>query len=129
MLQLLSNFIDYRESFRETYAFSRYIERKIFTYIGNNIHHPIDIKDLADKCGYSADHFSRLFKKHFNLSPKKYILQRKIEYAQMLLKTTTLPIKEIANMAGFENQPYFSTQFRKISGYKPSELRRNTILS
>jgi AraC family transcriptional regulator len=66
----------------------------------------------------------RLFKKHMGVTPHEYILRRRMETAQLLLKHSTLSIKEIAERLVFSDQYHFSNYFKKCSGMSPSRFRK-----
>jgi AraC family transcriptional regulator len=51
------------------------------------------------------------------------ILQCRIERAKQLLRTTQLPIMEIAFQVGCKNHSYFSKLFRKLTGMSPRTYR------
>lgn len=53
----------------------------------------------------------------------EYILNLRIEQAKKLLKTSSLPITDVALMSGFNNSNYFSTAFKKEVGKSPVEYR------
>ncbi|HBT85173.1 MAG TPA: AraC family transcriptional regulator, partial [Porphyromonadaceae bacterium] len=79
-----------------------------------------------DICCLSKDHFIRIFKNDMQTTPIKYINQKKIERAQLLLITGDKSIKDIAYDLSFENVYYFNRLFKKIIGMTPSEYRSST---
>lgn len=96
---------------------------KILTYINENIDLPLSIQSLAKKYYLNSAYFSDLFKKKFGISPKKYILAKKIEFAQHLLKTTSMQIQEISDRLNFESTAYFTKLFHCKTALTPSEYR------
>ena len=100
---------------------------QIQNYINENLHAPITIEELATKCHYSTDYFSRLFYKTHGIRPNKYIQSKRIERAQLLLLTTTSSLKEIAQKTGFENLAYFSRTFKKHTGKTPGFFRKEQV--
>lgn len=68
----------------------------------------------------------RIFQRDFGSTPYHYLLQRKIETAEMLLKNTTKPIKVIAAELGFQDEYYFSNIFKKKNGNSPGHYRRKS---
>lgn len=83
-----------------------------------------DVESYAEKLGISKDRLSVIFKKKYGLPPYKYQLKLKMDYATDLLMHTDLPIGEIAEKLGFQNQLYFSTSYKKQVGASPSEMRK-----
>lgn len=65
----------------------------------------------------------RRFQETFGTSPRRYILDRRLRLATVLLKTTDMLLKDIAEKTGFQNEYYFSTCFKKRHGISPSEYR------
>ncbi len=99
---------------------------KIKTYI--DLHFcdsNIRIQALAQKFNFSVQHFDRLFKKNQNISPKNYIVNKRVIKAQSLLKLTDKSVREISDECGFEDSLYFSRLFKKIMGMSPLAFRKN----
>lgn len=99
---------------------------KAIRYIRKNIDKQITVDELVDICCLSKDHFIRIFKKDMHTTPIKYINQKKIERAQLLLITGNKPVKDIAYDLSFENVYYFNRLFKRIIGMTPSEYRSST---
>lgn len=98
------------------------------SYIENNYTRDLNIEEIAKKANLSRRHFTRIFKDNYNLSPYEYIIRLRLKHARNLLKNTELTITEIANKSGFNDANYFTRQFKKKTGYTPSEYkRRNNI--
>ena len=93
-------------------------------YIHSHIENDIQISELANLVSLTVNHYSHVFKDHFGMSPKKYILQKKLDYAQNLLATSFFNVNEIAHKLGFDNETYFSRLFREKIGVSPSEYKR-----
>lgn len=62
---------------------------------------------------------------HFDLSPKQYLLNLRMNHALELLVENELSIKEIAFACGFNDEKYFSKAFKNKYGYPPSHTPRN----
>ena len=102
---------------------------EVLEYIHSHIEQDIQISDLADITNLSVNHFSHIFKKTFGLSPKKYILQKKFNYAQTLLAESNLHVNEISYKLGFNSETYFSRLFREKIGISPSEYKKQLTQS
>lgn len=85
----------------------------------------ISCEFLAELCNISYSYLQRLFNEKYGLSPKKYIIQLKINYACDLLKTKQHSISEIAQMLGFEDLYFFSRQFKEYTGFSPKAYRNH----
>jgi len=85
----------------------------------------ITVSMIASKLNVSLAHFSRLFKKKVGLSPVKYINEVKVAEAKRMLIKGEYTIKEIANILHYDDQFYFSLQFKKLTGYSPTEYQQH----
>lgn len=83
----------------------------------------VDAVALADIACVNGCYLIRLFKREVGLSPLRYINQKKIEKAQLLLLTADMPVKEIAYELGFFDLSYFIRLFKKKVGVTPQEYR------
>lgn len=91
-------------------------------FINENFNKQINLNDASKSCNLSYAYFKRLFIKAFDMPPKAYIMQMRINYAIDLLKTNRYTITEIAEFTGFSNVYYFSRAFKKQIGFSPSEF-------
>ena len=82
---------------------------------------------VADHLNTSVYIATRLFKEATGKNFKEYVLDKRMEYAQELLKTTTMKIAEISGMAGFESAEYFSSVFKSRYGMTPTRYRKLDI--
>lgn len=96
---------------------------KAVEYIEKNYTQPINNEYLAGLCAVSQECFIRTFKKYYNTTPHKYILDLKISKAKEYLANRTLSVSEIADKLGFESSTYFSNMFRKKVGVSPKQYR------
>ena len=76
---------------------------------------------LASVCGISESYLKKLFKKKFGVPPKRYIIQKKINYACELLLLGRYSINQIAELCNFSDVYYFSKQFKEQMGVSPTE--------
>lgn len=97
--------------------------QKVLSYIRKNIYKTIDIDSLAAISCLSKDHFIRLFRKEVNNTPLQYINQKKIEKAQLILITDSMPIKNISYLLAYEDHSYFNRLFKKLTGVTPQQYR------
>ena len=91
--------------------------------MADRIDKQINIEELAVELGIGYSWFRKMFRHYTNLAPAQYFLQLKINKAKDLLLSTSLSIKEIAAITGFESQFYFSKFFKKQVGVAPRKLR------
>ena len=118
LLQLLSRFLRYATPKSEV-SDERIV--KVLNYIRKNVTKRIKICQLSDICNLTEDHFIRLFKKEMKCTPVRYINQKKIEKAQLMLIVENIPIKDIAYDLSFENISYFNRLFKHVTQYTPTQ--------
>ncbi len=83
-----------------------------------------NVNDLSSALGYSRIQLNALFKKHFGISPHRYLINYKLNYAQKLLMNTTLSISEIAYEIGYSTPMQFYETFKKAFGVTPNQFRK-----
>lgn len=96
---------------------------KAVEYIEKNYTQPMTNGFLAELCSVSQECFIRTFKKYYNTTPHKYILDLKIFKAKEYLADRSLSVGEIADRLGFESSTSFSNMFRKKVGVSPKQYR------
>lgn len=97
--------------------------KAVLEYINTNLGEKIKIKTLADIVNLEPNYFIRKFNKLMYVSPIDYIIQRRLESAQVLVVTTDLNFKQIAERVGFYDASVFSRMFKRQIGYTPKEYR------
>ncbi len=100
-----------------------YIENMVDFIKENIANHSLTVDLLADKFNLSRSSLFRIFKTSFGISPKEYIINKRMELASKMLIQTSHSIKSIALSVGFENSMYFSKIFKQRFGLTPSEYR------
>jgi AraC-like DNA-binding protein len=96
---------------------------RVCEYIDSHLQENIALEVLAGIAQLSVHHFARAFRQTLGIPPHSYIVQRRIEHAQQLLRNTDLPLSEIAIVAGFTDQSHLARHFRTITGVSPSLAR------
>lgn len=99
----------------------------VVEYIHQHLHERISVAELARLASLHPNYFSNLFSETFGLSPREYIMQKRIERAQLLLWRTDLSIKQVADAVGAEGSAYFCRIFKKRVGMTPREYRRQRV--
>ncbi len=85
----------------------------------------LSMSELASLCGCSLATFKRKFKKYYNSSPAKYLLEQKLEKSIQLLSIEDFSISEITFECGFDNSNHFNKAFKKQYGVSPSQFRKS----
>lgn len=97
--------------------------RLAIDYIENNFKENITLDKISSICNLSSCYFSKLFKKEIGINFNTYLNNKKIEYAKEVLKTTDMPILNIALDLGFDDCAYFIKVFKKVEGITPKKYR------
>lgn len=92
-------------------------------YIAENfLKEKITIAKLTDLCKISESYLKKLFVKKFGVSPLRYIIQMKINYACDLLRSEDYSVAQVAEICGYGNAYFFSRQFKEYIGLSPTEF-------
>ncbi|MFC5703942.1 helix-turn-helix domain-containing protein [Cohnella faecalis] len=81
-------------------------------------------EDIASHVYLNPDYLTRIFKKDTGMSLSDYLQSSRIDYAKELLANTGQSVSEIAVASGYSNLSYFSTIFKKATGYNPVDFRK-----
>ena len=79
---------------------------------------------LACECKMSEVYFRKLFKKHFGISPRQYIIDVRLRMAKELLTEKTSSIESVAERCGFSNPYHFARIFKEHTGTTPTKYRK-----
>ena len=81
---------------------------------------------IAEVAGMSVSHLKTLFRNSTGVPVYEYVLRRRVERAQFLLRNHKLSIAEIAVTTGFAHQSHMARCMRRILGATPSSLIRSS---
>lgn len=93
-------------------------------YIQENCMRNISLDEVSNLVGFNSSYFSVLFKKETNMRFLDYVSEVRMNMAKELLKETKLSISDICQRVGYSDTKYFTQNFKKIVGIKPSEYRK-----
>lgn len=93
------------------------------TYIQEHFTENITLQDLSRVTDRNPQYISAIFSKTCGMSLKGYITSLRIEEAKRLLRSTSLPIGEIAAKVGYQDAKYFSRIFQQSAGQSPRVYR------
>ena len=104
-------------------SYSRF--EKIFAVIEQRMEEKIKVGELASLAGLQENYFTNLFKASFGVAPMAYLKRRRIRRAQLLLKSSAMQLKEIAEKCGFGSEYHLSAAFKETVGIAPGAYRRS----
>ena len=81
----------------------------------------LTIGDVAARSFMSEVYFRRIFKEEFGISPQKYIVGLRLQYAMRLMSAGEYSLKDVAYSSGYSDYKYFSSEFKKNYGVSPSK--------
>ncbi|HEX4123327.1 MAG TPA: helix-turn-helix domain-containing protein [Tepidisphaeraceae bacterium] len=96
-------------------------------FLEQNLERGVDITELSRALGLSRRSLEMRFKSALGRTPGQELARLKIDRAQILLATTSLPLKKIAVLSGFGTQVQMSHVFRRSSGQTPLGYRRGFL--
>ena len=88
-----------------------------------------DLARLAPELGLSSTALRRRFKAATGISLQEHVLQSRIAAARALLTDTDLPLKAVAHQLGYQNEFFFSRQFKEKTGAAPGAFRKSRQLN
>ncbi len=101
---------------RLSYEMNKYIQ---------DHHRQITLEDVANRFGYSEEYTSRLIRQLMGRTFTEILADSRMKHAVSLLKSTSLPVREIAYQVGYENPENFIRTFKKHNKKTPTEYRRS----
>src|SRR5580698_1366026 len=99
------------------------VTRRICEYIEGHLEEKIRLDGLAALAGLSTDHFARAFHQSVGVPPHTYLLRRRLEAVEYMLRETHAPLSEIALATGFSDQSHLARHFRRWAGVSPRQVR------
>ena len=101
--------------------------QKVIKLIDSDLTANLSLKTIAAELNVNPSYLSNQFKKMTDTTLTDYINQKRIEYAILLLNTTSLQIQTIAQYCGIPDVNYFTKIFKKIVNKTPSEYRKGIL--
>jgi AraC family transcriptional regulator len=97
------------------------------TFITQNFANDISLMEIAEHCNVSPFHFSRIFKSFTESSPHHFLLTVRLKHAEILLRSTSLPVMEVAFSSGFNSIEYFTAAFKNKYKCPPAKFRNGSF--
>lgn len=97
---------------------------QIRDYIHRNLANPIRVDDLAKVAYMSKYYFIRKYKTVSGITPMEEVRNMRLDEAKNLIYATQIPLKQIAEMTGFNDEYIFSKNYKKFFGSPPGSYRK-----
>jgi AraC family transcriptional regulator len=105
--------------------------RRVLEFIEANVAQDVSLADLAGAGGTSQFHFSRAFHIAMGCSPYRYLMNRRVELAKVLLLTSSESLLSVGLRCGFTSKRHFGVAFKRVVGIGPKRYqilrRRQTV--
>ena len=96
----------------------------IVEYMNRHYFEPLQIEELAERCGLSKYHFIHLFRMCMGMTPYSYLIRIRMERAETLLQTGDMTVQEVAFVCGYNDPLYFSRAFSRHFGVSPTDYKQ-----
>lgn len=106
---------------------SREKMKLILEYIESHYGERITVEEGAALCYYSTSHFMKYFKQYMGMPFSRYLNEFRLERAGAFLRSTSMPVTDVAQRCGFDNISYFNRMFKRKFHQTPGKYRNNGI--
>lgn len=96
-------------------------------YMTENYAESITIAEIADEVGCDRRRLAYMFDKQVGMSPIQFLTEIRLKHSIEILRTTKMPIKEIAERVGYQDSFYFCRVFKKQYEMTPTEYRKQYL--
>jgi AraC-like DNA-binding protein len=100
----------------------------IRNFIDQNFDGELNLELLSHMRFTSKFHLLRLFKRYYGLTPKQYLIIKRLEEAKKCLRAG-MPIADTCYHAGFDTPSSFSTLFKSKIGVSPIEFQKRATFA
>ena len=93
-------------------------------WIHANYASPLPLDKMAETAPLNSQHFLRMFRDCYGITPHQYVIDVRLTAARHLLLETNEPVSAICRSTGFESLSSFSGLFRQRFGDSPKAFRQ-----
>ena len=105
-------------------GFTRQQRQQILQFSTQHVKTRLEPGQLASHLGLSHDYFTRLFRRSFQMPPRRWLMEQRIRQAALRLLESTLNVSQVAEEFGYQDVFLFSRQFKAVLGVSPLGYRR-----
>jgi len=98
--------------------------RRAMEFLDSHLDGDVDLEQVATICGLSLSHFARAFRQTYGKPPYRWLIERRIDKAKVLLLNSRLPLADIALRCGFTDQSGLNRSFKRMYRVAPGVWRR-----
>lgn len=100
----------------------------VHCYLNANYHNQVSLEEVASVVCMNPSALCRYYKTHTGRTIFAYLSEQRIAYAIKLLSNSNRNIAGIAYDCGYNSLSHFNHQFRRITGYTPSDYVQKCLL-
>jgi AraC family transcriptional regulator, exoenzyme S synthesis regulatory protein ExsA len=97
-------------------------KKSLNAFMEANFHKPLSIEDYAYLTGRSLSSFRRDFISQFGISPKQWLIEKRLDHARKLLSKNHTTVTDVAVEIGYDNISHFVKAFHKRYGIPPKQF-------
>ena len=116
---LLNAYIASRDIQERTSYTTNPLVKQAVTYIERHLTEPLTVSDVCQQLHITQSYLLHLFRQHLNISPKKYIMSKRLAMAQMVLRSGIRPT-EVFKQCGFSDYSTFFRAYKSHYGRSPT---------
>ncbi len=98
--------------------------QELLRHIHENLDRPLSGTELARRLHWHPHYFIGRFSRAVGITPRQYVLRKRMERARQLLWAGTDPVKAVAAAVGYDDPAHFTRRFRKETGMTPARYRK-----
>ena len=96
----------------------------IHAHVDRHLAHPLEVSDLARLAALSVPRFHVRFVSETGMTPQAFIRSRRLLKGLDLLKSSSLPVGEVAARVGYSSQSAFTSALHRQFSLTPRVIRR-----
>lgn len=100
---------------------------KACTQIRERYSESLTLRSVAEVCGITPEHLSRLFHQSTGLRFREYLVETRVEWICRQLEETDVPVGELGYRAGFSTLSRYNRSFRLLTGMTPTQWRKHRL--
>ncbi|EJL30874.1 GlxA family transcriptional regulator [Novosphingobium sp. AP12] len=112
-----------RLSLRDRYGVANDRVLRVLAQMEACVEDPLSRSNLAAIASVSVRQLERLFGSNLGATVSQIYMRIRLSQSEQMLRTTALPITEVALACGFKTSSHFSRSFKEQFGKAPSDLR------
>lgn len=93
-------------------------------YVDKHFQEPINLSTISQRFGIGEKYLGKIFKKYTGENFTGYVNQCRINMAVKMLSETNLSVREISEVCGYGDYPYFARVFKRMTGVSATDVRR-----